>query len=326
MLDPRDNRTAILVNKLLESGETVYRVDTPVPADGGTLPPGAFLVEGSSDLAGRLADLAKEAGTDVIAVQQRIRGSAWEIEAPRIGLYEPWTASMDAGWTRFVLEQYEFPYTVVRDADVRKGGLESRFDAIVLPSASAGALVSGNAEGNLPVQYTGGLGDRGIAALRDFANRGGTIIALDAASDVALDHLNANAADGLAELSQEEFFCPGSLLRIDVDNTHPLAYGMPSQATAFFVRSQGFVIPDAGEAPTAATVIARYADGDLLESGWILGEEHLAGLGAVLEVPYGAGSIVLLGFRTHFRAQPHETFKLFFNSLWHSAAARSSLP
>jgi len=326
LLDPRDNRTAILVNDLLASGETVYRIETPVPADGQTLPPGAFLVEGSSGLSDRIADLARDAGADVIAVQQRVRGSGWEIEAPRIGLYEPWTASMDAGWTRYVLEEYGFPYTVVRDADIRKGGLAARFDAIVLPSTSASALVDGNPEGRMPIQYTGGLGDRGVAALRDFASSGGTIVALDAAADVALDDLDANAVDGLAEISQEEFFCPGSLLRIDVDNTHPLAYGMPAKATAFFVRSQGFVIPEAGETAGAPTVVARYAGSDLLESGWILGEEHLAGLGAVLEVPYGAGRVVLLGFRTHFRAQPHETFKLFFNSLWHAAAARTTLP
>jgi len=315
LLDPRDNRTAILVNKLLESGETVYRVDAPVPADGGTLPPGAFLVAASSGLSERLADMAAEAGADVIAVEQRIRGSGWEIEAPRVALYEPWTASMDAGWTRYVLEQYGFPYSVLRDADVRKGGLESRFDAIVLPSESARELVEGNAEGLLPVRYTGGLGDRGIAALRAFANGGGTIVALDDAADVALDHLGANATDALAEVGRDEFFCPGSLLRIEVDNTHPLAYGMPASATAFFVRSQGFAIPDNSEEPSAVTVVARYADDNLLESGWILGAEHL-----------GAGRVVLLGFRTHFRAQSHGTFKLFFNSLWHAAAARSTLP
>ena len=326
LLDPRDNRTAILVNKLLQAGETVYRVDAPVPADGETLPPGAFLVKGSAGLSERLADLAVETGADVIAVEQRVRGSGWEIKAPRIGLYEPWTASMDAGWTRYLLEQYGFPYSVVRDANVRKGGLASRFDAIVLPSTSARALVEGNAVGQLPVQYTGGLGDRGIVALREFANSGGTIIALDAAADLVLDHLGANASDGLAGVSQEEFFCPGSLLRIEVDITHPLAYGMPASATAFFVHSQAFVIPDASEEPASVTVVARYADDNLLESGWILGAERLAGLGAVLEVPYGAGRIVLLGFRTHFRAQPHETFKLFFNSLWHAAAARSTLP
>jgi len=326
LLDPRDNRTAILVNRLLGSGETVYRVDAPVPVNGETLPPGAFLIAASSGLSDRLAEMVVETGAHVIAAEQRIRGSAWEIEAPRVGLYEPWTASMDAGWTRYVLEQYGFPYAVIRDADIRKGGLETRFDAIVLPSTSARALVEGNAEGQMPVQYTGGLGDRGISALRDFANGGGTIVALDAAADVALEHLKVNVTDGLAELSQEDFFCPGSLLRIVVDNTHPLGYGMPASATAFFVRSQGFAIPDAGEAVAAATVVARYADDSLLESGWILGPEHLAGLGAVLEVPYGDGRVVLLGFRTHFRAQPHETFKLFFNSLWHAAAARSTLP
>ena len=326
ILDPRSNRSAILVNRLLAAGEEVHRIEGTVVADGEALPPGAFLVSDSPGLSGRLAALAEETGADVIATGQRLRGAGWQVSAPRVALYEPWRASMDAGWTRFVLEEYDFAYSVLRDADVRKGGLSARFDAIILPSTSARALVEGHEEGSIPVQYTGGLGTRGIAALRDFANNGGTIVALDAAADMAIDELGADATDGLADISQDDFFCPGSLLRINVDNTHPLAYGMPASATAFFVHSQGFALPEPSEGSPATTMVARYADSDLLESGWILGEEHLAGLGAVLDVPLGEGRVVLLGFRTHFRAQPHETFKLFFNSLWHSAASSVALP
>jgi hypothetical protein len=326
VLDPRSNRSALLVNRLLAAGEDVHRIDAPVVADGQEFPPGAFMVADSPGLAGRLAAMAEETGADVIATGQRIRGTGWRVGAPRVALYEPWRASMDAGWTRFVLDEYDFEYEVVRDADMRKGGLAGRYDAIILPSTSANALMQGHEEGSMPLQYTGGLGAQGLAALRDFSNSGGTIVALDAATELALNELGANATDALEGIGQDEFFCPGSLLRITVDNSHPLAYGMPASATAFFVRSQGFEIPAADAGGRPAAVVARYVDADLLESGWILGEEHLAGRGAVMDVPYGDGRIVLLGFRTHFRAQPHETFKLFFNSLWHAAATAVALP
>ncbi|NKB89980.1 MAG: peptidase M14 [Acidobacteria bacterium] len=325
LVDPRVNQGATLVNQLLQAGETIHRIDTPTRVGNVELPAGAFLINDSPGLAGRLASLAEETGANVTAVDQRIRGTGWRLRTPRVALYEPWRASMDAGWTRFVMEQFGFDFEVVRDADVRKGGLNARFDALILPSASARQLVDGFAEGTMPVQYTGGLGAAGLSALQDFARQGGTVVALDAAASTAIEHLGTDATNALADVGQDEFFCPGSLLRIQVDNTHPIGFGMPASATAFFVRSQAFELPDQ-TSPESAYAIATYADSDLLESGWILGEEHLAGHAAVLDVPFGEGRVALLGFRTHFRAQPHETFKLFFNTLWLAAADATALP
>ena len=103
------------------------------------------------------------------------------------------------------------------------------------------------------------------------------------------------------------------MLRLDVDVTHPAAFGMAQRPAADFAGSRGFETDD----PTVVS-IARYAAKaeDVLMSGWLLGAEHLAGRHAVLHVPLGQGSVLLFAFRPQFRAQPHATFKLWFNGLY----------
>jgi hypothetical protein len=320
LIDPRENAGARAINRLLRAGIPVTRSVDAVVAGAQTLPPGTAIVRAAPGVEGRLAQIAEESGATITATERAPGGASQRLAPPRIGLYEPWTASMDAGWTRFLLEQYEFEYVVLRDAEVRKGNLAERFDAIILPSESSSTLVNGHEAGTMPTEYTGGLGAAGVRALSDFVDGGGTLVALDAATSMAIEHLDLPVVDVVRALGPDEFFCPGSLLRLKVDPTHPLTYGMPADATAFFVRSGGFV-PAEGAAPESSTVVASYAEGSLLESGWILGEEHLRGRGAVVEVPRGQGRVVLLGFRVQFRAQPHETFRLLFNSLFHAASS-----
>ena len=337
VLDPRSNASARAVNELLAAGHEVYRSSAPVDAGGVRLGPGALIVPDGPGVAARLAQLAEDNGLVIRSIARRPRGEGWLLRAPRVGLYEPWVASMDAGWTRFVLEGHGFGYDVLRDPQVRKGKLNDAYDVILLPSAGAEALIDGQRPGNMPAAYTGGLGDAGITALRRFVEAGGTLVTFDAAGALAIDRLGVPVSNPISALEREEFYCPGSLLRINVDNTHPVAFGMPSEATAVFVRSSGYEVvakdgvgessrTDVGDGESPVRVIASYAEGDLLESGWILGEEHLRGLGAAVEVPMGSGRIIMLGFRTHFRAQPHETFKLLFNSIFYGAAEAVSLP
>ena len=323
VIDPRPNASIRAATRLLEGGATVYRLAEAVDADGERYPPGALVVPGEPGTAGRLSAIAEQEGLRVRAVSRRPRGRAWRLRMPRVAVYEPWVANIDAGWTRFLLEQYGFPYRVLRDARVRKGGLRAEFDVIVLPSAGLRALVQGHPAGRMPAAYVGGLGDRGVEALERFVRAGGTLVALDAAAALPIERFALPVENVLADVPQKEFFCPGSLLRIGVDTSHPVAYGLPEEATAFFVRSPAFAVAE--EAGEAVATVASYPDGGLLESGWILGEEKLRGRGAVLEVPHGRGRVLLLGFRVQFRAQPHETFKLLFNSLLYAAASAEEL-
>jgi glutamine amidotransferase-like uncharacterized protein len=124
--------------------------------------------------------------------------------------------------------------------------------------------------------------------------------------------------DIVGGLSRSQFLCPGSLLRILVDSHHPVAYGMPSEATAMFEGNSAFE-PAPGFSYTNLKVIARYPGDEVLQSGWMRGQEYLRNRIAAAEIGYRKGRVVLIGFRPQFRAQPHNTFKLLFNAIHYSA-------
>ena len=236
--------------------------------------------------------------------------------APRVAVYKSWVASMDEGWTRYVLEQFGIPYTSLKDADVRGGNLRSRYDAIVLPDQSLKEIVEGHAAPTMPADYTGGIGTEGVASLKSFVEEGGTLVAFDGATDVAMRFFGIPVTNVLEGVRNTEFYCPGSLLRMTIDTRSALATGMPAEQAAFFVNGRAFALEG-----SAATAVATYATSGLLMSGWINGERHIAGKAAVVDVPLGKGRLVLFGFSPIFRGQPHGTFKLLFNALLEAPVA-----
>ena len=253
--------------------------------------------------------------------------------APRVAIYRSWQAPMPEGWTRWVLDEYGFEWENVWDADVRGGDL-SRFDVILLPSQAAGGIASGNLPGTMPDEYTGGLGEEGAAALRAFVQGGGWLVAFDQAMDYAIETFGLPFRNRARGLSSQEFFIPGSVIRLDVDPSHPLGYGMDEEAMALFSRGQVLEHTGGaagGDGAGGAVGIGRvstpvcYAAEDFLVSGWTLGgEEVLAGYPAAAQVGVGEGQVVLFAFRPHFRGQPRNTFKLLFNAL--AASATDGLP
>ena len=120
-----------------------------------------------------------------------------------------------------------------------------------------------------------------------------------------------NVVDGI---DRKEFYCPGSTLKVSVDNTKPLAYGMPSDALILFWSNSAFEVTPSRHNDRYETYV-RYVDRDILQSGWLIGEEHLSKKAAMVSAKLGDGKVVLYGFRTQHRAQTHGTFKLFFNAL-----------
>ena len=184
--------------------------------------------------------------------------------------------------------------------------------------------------------YAGGIGPDGVVALQDFVSSGGTLVLIDQSTNLAIDELNIPVSNIVRELPTDRFYCPGSVLRVALDPSHPLAYGMPEWVSGYFARSQAFEVGDAaadpdeeatGDAdrkPSArfeTTVVGRYSDTVLLESGWIRGEELIRDKPAIAEVDYGDGKIVLLGFGVQRRAQSHGTFRLLFNAIQRSKLA-----
>jgi hypothetical protein len=266
--------------------------------------------------------IALELGLRVDGLKGRRPAAGTPITAARVALYKPWVKNVDEGWTRWLLEQYAFQYQTITDGAVRAGNLRDRFDAIILPSASPDQLLAGNRTGTVPPEYAGGIAELGSTALKAFVAAGGTLIALDQASAFAIDLFKLPLRDVAREVGSDEFVCPGSILRIELDETHPVSYGMTPRTAGFFLSSSAYEVtaPTAGDtdfvSPRGIHVLARYGLNDLLLSGWLEGEHVIAGRAAAVEIDYAAGRIVLLGFSTQHRAQPHATFRLLFNSIF----------
>jgi len=231
--------------------------------------------------------------------------------APRIGLYKGWRESMEAGWTRWLFDQHGLAYDTVMDERIRQGGLRRSYDVIVFQSQSPRAIVEGNPPGSLPPEYTGGIGQEGIEALRAFVREGGRLVAIEQATDLAIEIFGLGVSNAVAGLPSQDFYIPGSILRVDLDRSHPLARGMGEWVAGWFWRSsRAFDVTD-----PAATVVARYGAGDPTLSGWTLGPERLAGKPAVVEVRVGQGSVVLFGFQPNYRGQSVATWPLLFNAM-----------
>jgi len=231
-----------------------------------------------------------------------------EVRRPRIGLYKSWNADIDEGWTRWLLEQFGFAYTSLRNADIQAGNLSAHFDAIVFPDETPNAIENGRAPGSMPPEYTGGLGSKGAEALREFARTGGVLIFLNRASDYAIGALGLRAKNAVAGVPPQEFYCPGSLLNVTLDLRDPLTRGLPQDIAVWSEASPAWNADADGG-------IAKYPDSGVLASGWLLGEKRIAGKTALIHEKYGAGNVVLFGMRPQYRAQSYLTFKLFFNAL-----------
>jgi hypothetical protein len=232
---------------------------------------------------------------------------------------------MDEGWTRWLLEQYDFPLKSITTKEMKEQKLGANFDVIVIPDMSKEVIVEGKRkpeEGemkyfvDLPLEYSGGIGKEGEKNLKDFVEQGGTLIALASACDFVIDEFNVPLVNTLAKVKGEEFNCPGSLLRADVDPSHPVTYGMTREIAAFVDHRIAFqTVPPAADMTRSVLVWYPDDEKDMLLSGWIKGAAKLERRAAAVALTYGKGKIVLFGFRVQHRAQTESTFKLLFNAI-----------
>ncbi len=233
--------------------------------------------------------------------------------AVRLALYKSWTGSMDEGWTRYVFDTFHVPYQSLLDKDVRAGDLRAKYDVIVLPSMRLRELVEGNAKERYPEEFTGGITDAGVDNLRRFVEAGGTLVCFDAAAELAIKRFKLPLRNVLEGVKSSEFYCPGSILRLTLDTAHPLARGFGRDVDAYFINSSAF--ETTGDGGERVRVVARYADKEVLRSGWLLGEKYVAGKIALAEVALGQGRVVLFGFRPQHRGQTWGTFPFIWNAI-----------
>jgi hypothetical protein len=324
VVDARGNGGALAINRLTAAGVATSWTTSAIDAGGFRYEPGSLVVPYSKASEAAVARIARDLGLRADGVKGKPPATTRSIGSARVALYKSWVENIDEGWTRWLLEQYEFPFTSIADADVHAGNLRGRFDAIILPSAPSEQLTGGHPSGSMPPEYVGGLGSSGVDALKKFVQAGGTVIALDESGGFATTTFELPLRD-VAREAGDTFFCPGSILRLDLDPAQPLAYGMSAQTAAFFSFSSAYeqvatrpAIDGHGGAPTASPIqtIARYGNRDLLLSGWLEGEDVIAGRSAVVRASVGLGHVVIVGFPAQHRAQSHATFRLLFNAIF----------
>ncbi len=189
---------------------------------------------------------------------------------------------------------------------------------LLLENQGAGSILDGFPAGVLPPEYTGGIGEEGAGALETFVQEGGRLVAIENATELAIDLFDLGVSEATGDLPSQEFFIPGSILRLALEADHPIAEGLPSEGVAWFRNSLAFDVLD-----PALHVVGRYGTGDPLLSGWALGSGHVAGKAAIVEAQVGAGSVVLFAFPPNYRAQSVATWPLLFNALMASPAPRT---
>jgi hypothetical protein len=257
---------------------------------------------------------------------------------PYYVIYQSQMPSMDEGWTRWVSEKWNETYCnedaqTLTDKEIIANKFPRR--TIIFPDQSPNQILNGYAKGSMPDEYTGGVGRTGVENLRKFVEAGGTLVFLNRASNFAIEQFNLPVKDITRGLARKDFYIPGSILRTELDTTHPIAKGMPKESIAWFENSPAFEV---AEPPPASVprvdaasmkrptdlggisdfrIIARYPSDpkNVLLSGWALGAEKIAGKAALVEFTIGKGKIVLFGFRPQYRGQSLATFPLLFNAI-----------
>jgi len=324
LLDDAGNASLYALFSLLGEDVKAYRLTGPGRS------PGTIYIPDQPGVATKLEAAAKKFGVTFKPSAAPVTGSALAVTTPRVGLYKSWVAALDEGWTRWVFDTNGVPYKTIYDADIRKGNLNAQFDAIILPDNPAPAILTGRSgfgRGGperltyppLPVEYTGGLGPEGAAALKAFVENGGTIITDNKAADVYATKDNKNFSDALQGVPSKEFYCPGSQLEITVDTTNPIAFGSTPTVPVFFETGPTFKV--SGNAKS----VAHYTSDNPLLSGWILGGKYLNGTSAIAEVPAGKGRIIAFGFIPLYRGLSDATYKFMLNAMLYSSSHSATL-
>jgi hypothetical protein len=327
------------INRLVRGGDAVYWLTAPISIGGTRYPAGTFYVPARTSTRATLDSLAKAIGVHFDAVASRPNGSALKLTRPRIGLMDVYGGSMTSGWTRWIFEQFGFPYEVTFPPRVDRGNLNARYDILVLPNGvvpdpdrpsrfrrdgDLSEASNDSIEASLPAEYRDERGrvtpDKTLAAIKRFVQNGGTVIAIGGSAPPLATYLSLPVSDYLVDngepLPQTKFYVPGSILRAEVDTTQPLAAGMPAQVDVFFDHSPVFALgPDA--AARGVRRVAWFASKTPLRSGWAWGQEHLDGGTAIVEARVGKGKVFLFGPEILERGQPHGTFKFLFNAIYY---------
>ena len=324
LVDCRINDSFKAVNLLHKEKINVNRTQTPIKLSDDTLPSGTFYIPKASKT--KLKKIAEQTNIVFHSLNQEPVFKHSPIKPLKVAVYQRmWGGNMDEGWTRWLLEQFYFDYTTVKDEDV-KNELDN-YDVLILPSDST-ALITGEGVEEyyekrykgvftapvLPPEYKTGIGEDGVEKVKEFVENGGTLVALYESSEFAIEKLGIPVKNVLKEIKPKDFHCPGSTIWVNVDNTHPLGYGVPKKSLILLRGNHAFAIKGNHNNDHYKVVIS-YPEENMKQSGWLIGEKHLARKAALIEAKKKEGKVILYGFAPQSRALTDATFKFFFNAL-----------
>ncbi|MFN9461239.1 MAG: hypothetical protein ACK6D7_28255 [Acidobacteriota bacterium] len=344
LISHKVNDSFILTNRLIAAKQEVFWLKQGLKDDP-LYGPGALYVPANPATRPLIEKAAAEFGFNARAVAARPAGEALKLSAPRIALWDQYGGSMPSGWVRFLLERFEFPFDVLYPQAIDAGNLRQKYDVILfvggaIPRPAGMGPENGRGAGraaethreDVPAQFQPWLGrvtaDKSVPQLKAFMESGGAVITIGSSKYLAA-HLGLPVKDAMVErgrdgrersLPREKYYVPGSVLEANVDNTQPVAYGLDDKVDVFFNDSPVFKLAPAAMARGVKPV--AWFGSSPLRSGWAWGEKYLEGGVAIADVPVGEGRLLMMGPEITFRAQPHGTYKLLFNSLFLSTATQ----
>ncbi len=329
VLNSRLNASYSVAFALMKGNAEIYRSKEMIKGDGYKAAAGSFIVKNSPEVKKLLPALLQKWHISVYPLDDTSSIEKSRLKKYRVGLYQSWRSNMDEGWTRFMLDDMEIPYTTLHNQDFKGEkdkpvDLLGKYDVIVFPDENADIIKTGKPSssspfaryfsGSMPPEYQGGIEKEGVEALKKFVEGGGILVTLNNACELAFKEFETPAQNALERVSRDQFFCPTSILELKVDNTSPIGYGLPDEVGAMFSRSLAIRtrVPS-GE--WDRKVVASYPEDNVLMSGWLLGEDIIARNAAVVDLTYKKGHIILVGIRCQHRAQSHGTYKFLLNAL-----------
>lgn len=319
LLPHDENASFTAMNRILQNKGKILWAQSSFSLGGETHPPGTIIIPSRGISRSFMKTLSQDLNLKITGIKQNPGVPTLQVKPGRTGMYKSWVPSSQEGWTRWIFDKYEFSYTSLRDADIKAGKLNQNYDTVIIPDTYRPEIViHGHQKGTMPPKYTGGITLKGLRNLKQFAQNGGTLIFFNRICNLATEHFDIPVRNVLKGVKDDEFVCSGAILRMNFDNQHPIAYGMPKEAGSVFARSCAFEILPSFEKDKKPQSVAKYPEESLLMSGWIYGSSIIQQKNSILEVPYGKGKIILLGFPIQYRAQPYGTFKLLFNSILYS--------
>ena len=340
LLSHETNDAFVAVNRLLANGEEVYWLREPTEAAGATRGPGTMYIPAGPTAEDTLRIAAAELGLTFIGVKAPPTGPALKLRPVRIGLWDRYGGSIPSGWLRWILEAFEFPFEQVFPQTLDAGNLASAYDVLVfvtgaIPEQDRAAQSDQGGfiptRETVPAEFHDWLGaisvSETVPELRAFVEGGGTLLAIGSSTSIG-GHLELPLTNHLLEklpgggerrLRRDDYYIPGSVLRMHVDNTNPLAFGLGDEVGVLFNNSPVLRLgPDAARRGVAP--VAWFADDEPLRSGWAWGQHYLQGGVGVVDATVGEGKLFLYGPEVTHRAQSHGTFKLVFNGIYYGTA------